>query len=250
MHSVLSASGAHRWWPCPGSINATSGAPRIDSTYSIEGTAAHELAALCLTEGRNADHYIGIVIGDTTVTAVVATGVQMYIDTCRRIIDASDVHHIEQRFDLQALDPPAPMFGTCDFCAYSAKRRELNIVDLKFGKGVWVNAKNNRQLLYYAVGAVLAINKPVSTIVMTVVQPRYAKGDPVRTATIDLITLAEWSIELMDHARAALEPNAPTVAGDWCKFCPAKPSCLAFQNSKVTEAFHQFSLANIHDAGA
>jgi hypothetical protein len=95
MHSILSASGASRWWNCPGSIGATRGAPRIDSAYSAEGTAAHELAQLCLTTGRDADRLIGTTIGDTTVTPAMATDVQVYIDVCRRIIDASDIRYVE-----------------------------------------------------------------------------------------------------------------------------------------------------------
>ena len=95
MHSILSASGASRRWNCPGSIGATRGAPRIDSAYSAEGTAAHELAQLCLTTGRDADRLIGTTIGDTTVTPAMATDVQVYIDVCRRIIDASDIRYVE-----------------------------------------------------------------------------------------------------------------------------------------------------------
>ena len=120
------------------------------------------------------------------------------------------------------LDPPVPMFGTADFFSYSKRRRELHLVDFKYGKGVWVAARNNPQLMYYALGAALLIEHPVSKISMTVVQPRFAKGDPVRTATVDAVELAEWSIELIARAHATQQPNAPTVAGEHCKFCPAK----------------------------
>ena len=71
------------------------------------------------------------------------------------------------------------MFGTADFVAYSKKRHELSIVDFKYGKGVWVAAEDNTQLKYYALGAALSINDPVSTISMTICQPRYGgSSDP------------------------------------------------------------------------
>ena len=141
-----------------------------------------------------------------------AVATQVYISTCRQLVDASDQHWIEHQFDLALLDPPTPMFGTCDFCPYSEKRRELHIVDFKYGAGVWVNAKSNSQLKYYAVGAVLMINKPIARISMTVVQPRFAKGDPVRSTTISVVELAEW-VDRADGPRpAALESDAPRVA--------------------------------------
>lgn len=133
------------------------------------------------------------------------------------------------------------MFGTADFVAYSRERREIHIVDLKYGKGVWVAARNNSQLLYYALGAALTVDGPVSEIVMTIVQPR-TKGDVERTATIDAVELVEWSFKLLEAAAATQAPNAPQVAGEHCKFCPAKGTCLAYQNQSYAAAYHQFGI--------
>lgn len=141
------------------------------------------------------------------------------------------------------------MFGTADFVSCSKRRRELNLVDFKYGKGVWVPARNNHQLMYYALNAALLIEHPVSKISMTVVQPRFAKGDPVRTATVDAVELVEWSIELLARAHATQRHDAPTVAGEHCKFCPAKTSCLTHQTWKSNAAYHEFSLADVNVAG-
>ena len=48
-HAKLSASGAERWLTCPGSIKAEESIPDKSSKFAMEGTAAHELAELCLT---------------------------------------------------------------------------------------------------------------------------------------------------------------------------------------------------------
>jgi hypothetical protein len=240
-HSQLSASGAQRWIACPGSIRASHGIIGTTSVYADEGSAAHELARLCLKEGNNTSHYVGRQIGEFTVDTNIAAFVQIYVSACRRAKAGADVFLIEHQFDLAALKPPLEMFGTADCVAYSRSRRELQIVDLKYGRGVWVTARDNPQLLYYALGAALAIDGPVSAIVMTIVQPR-TKGDVERTATIDAVELVEWGFELLAAAAATQAPNAPLAAGAHCKFCPAKGTCLAFQNEKYAAAYHQFSI--------
>jgi hypothetical protein len=249
-HSVLSASGASRWMNCPGSVAACRDTPEGESIYSAEGQAAHELAERCLAENRNAGAFVGQMFDTFEVTPDRAAGVQIYLDECRRVFDAADTFLIEHVVSLEQLNPPAAMFGTCDAIAYSRKRHELHIIDLKYGKGVWVSAKDNPQLLYYALGAVLALGEPVSRINMTIVQPRFAGGDPIRGATVDAIALSEWSFTLIDHARAALAPDASLVAGAWCRFCPAKNSCPARRLAKAEAAFREFSLADGHAAGA
>ena len=139
--------------------------------------------------------------------------VGIYVGRCRHLIDTADIYKIEAQFDLDALRPPGPMFGTADFVGYFRRRQELHVVDLKYGKGVFVNARDNPQLRYYALGAALV--SPVATIVSTVVQPR-TKGDPIRSAIIDADELAEWAVWLIDRAHAALDPAAERVAGSHC----------------------------------
>jgi Protein of unknown function (DUF2800) len=234
-HSEFSASGASRSLACPGSVRACHGLEGASSRYADEGTAAHDLAARCLVEGHDARHFVGLQIGEFTVDRTMADFVQVHVDTCRRARADADVFLVEHQFTLDALSPPLPMFGTADCVIYSKSRRELQIIDLKYGKGVWVPARNNSQLKYYAIGACLAIDDPVSTIVMTVVQPRVS-GDPIRSATIGAIELVEWSFELLAAAAATQAPDAPLVAGTHCKFCPAQTTCLAFQNAKYTAA--------------
>jgi hypothetical protein len=233
---------------CPGSVRTCGGRPSVETVFAAEGTAAHELAQAVLTEDRDADAYIGMMFGDFIVTADMARFTQTYIDVCRRLMDACAFYRIEQQFSLEKLSPPVPMFGTADFIAYSSRRRELHVVDFKYGKGVWVSAKDNAQLHYYALGASLSIDEPVSSVTMTVVQPR-TSGDPVRTTSIDAIALAEWSFTLLDRAYATQQPDAPLAAGDWCRFCGAKQSCPAYQGGRASAAYHEFTLTDVTTAG-
>lgn len=223
-HAALGASACSRWWNCPGSIRLSEGLPSTSSVYADEGTAAHELAQLCLEGRQDAAEYVDRTVAGFVVDEDMASAVQVYVDHCRSA-PASDTM-IEARFDLAPLDPPGPMFGTADFVAYDQAEQTLHVYDLKFGKGVQVAAADNPQLKYYALGAMIRLgnDKPVSRIVAAIVQPR-APGDPIRPAEFDAFDLMEWSIELMDRAKGTQQPDAPLQAGAWCKFCPAAGRC-------------------------
>jgi Protein of unknown function (DUF2800) len=249
-HSEIGASSAHRWMKCPGSVRMASGLPQEESRHALEGTLAHTRAYQCLTTGCSPREFLGQREGFLTVTEEMVRSIEIYVDLCRFYMDACDEHWIEQPFTLAKLDPPSDMFGTVDFAALSRKRRELHVLDFKHGRGQWVAAKGNPQPLYYALGAACAIDEPISRVYLTIVQPRFANADPIRTAVVDAAELAEFSFELMARARAALEPGAPTVAGEWCKFCGAKGSCLSFQNARSEAAYHAFELADARAAGA
>jgi len=58
-HAKLSASGSVRWLACPGSVKAESGLSDKGSIFAQEGTCAHELAELVLTNGGNAFDWVG-----------------------------------------------------------------------------------------------------------------------------------------------------------------------------------------------
>jgi hypothetical protein len=235
VHSELGASICDRWWNCPGSVALSRGIPRRSSKYAEEGTAAHELAADCLRYRQDAAEWLGRRVGRSescpegfTVSEEMAEAVQVYLDACRVLFTPAAGHAVEARFDLGALDPPAPMYGTADFIAYDRATRTVYVADFKYGRGVRVKALGNPQLKYYALGAVIAVHPlPVSRVVAHVVQPRGFDGVACVPAIYDAHELAEWSVELMDRARAALDPAAPLVAGAWCKFCPAGGSCPA-----------------------
>jgi hypothetical protein len=237
-HSELAASTSHRWMRCPGSITACRGIPSVASPYADKGTAVHRLIEHALREGRNSGYYIGRTFGDHKITPSDAKGAQIHLDTVRRLADGNDLY-IEQVISLAELNPPVPMFGTADSIVHNKRRHEVHVVDYKNG---WnqVSAQANSQLLYYGLGAVLLIDAPISSITLTIVQPN-SKGDAVRTASVDAVTLTEWSLELIDCAHATQQPDAPTVAGSWCLFCPAKNTCLTHQNAQADAAYQQFS---------
>jgi hypothetical protein len=58
-HARLSPSHSATWLTCPGALKLSEGIEDTGSAFAAEGTAAHELAARCLTLDCNADELIG-----------------------------------------------------------------------------------------------------------------------------------------------------------------------------------------------
>jgi hypothetical protein len=237
-HARLSASSAHRWTHCPGSARAGSG---TSSAYADEGTRAHALAEEALFRGRNADLAAASLGIDD---AEMIQAVQVYLDECEAIMARTGgAFLVEQRVSLADLNPPEPMFGTCDFLAYDRDNRTLYVRDLKYGKGVRVEADGNVQLRYYALGALLSMgaDAPVSVVNAGIVQPR--QDDPVRLTEFDVVELLEWGAWLIDRAREAARPDAPVRAGTWCRFCPASGTCAARAADALAAAQQEFAVA-------
>lgn len=218
---------------CPGSINLSRTLPHAGgsgtSIYAAEGTAAHALAEVCLRKEQDPNVFIGVSFNGVEVTEDMADFVRIFVDYCNVIGEPAERRWVEHRFNLGALNPPGPMFGTADFVAYDLNTRELEVVDLKFGVGVVVQVEGNKQLPYYGLGAALSPDMAglaIDTVKLTIVQPRAGHPDGViRSVTMTLDELLGFTGELMDAARATQNPHAALNAGPHCRFCPASGMC-------------------------
>lgn len=225
-HAKLGASVAPRWLACPGSIRLAGEQENIQTEYALAGQAAHAVGQMALERKVEPDMWLGLTVERVEVDEEMVEAVKVYTDHCRSIV--ATTHWIEHKFSLADLNPPGPMFGTADYVAYDGLRRLLTVVDFKYGQGVVVEAKGNKQLRYYALGAALTLGKdhPIETVRMTIVQPRASHSDGViRSEEIDYLEILAFAGELMDGARATLKPDAPLHAGSHCRFCPASATC-------------------------
>jgi len=255
-HSELGASVAKRWLECPGSVRLSRAIPGGQkSVYAAEGTLAHLIAERSLTKGADPDMWVGMkytIDGfELEVTEDMADVVRVFVEHCRVLMGERNpgdtygrhtTHWVERRFNLAALNPPAPMFGTADFVAYNADADELHVVDLKYGQGVVVEAEGNPQLRYYALGAVLSLPdiRP-QLITMTIVQPRAGHPDGIiRSETITYDELIGFAGELIEAARKTFEPDAPLNPGAHCRFCPAAGVCPAQRDQATALAQIEF----------
>lgn len=230
IHAELGASSASRWMACPGSVRLSALMPTpLSSPAAVEGTRAHALAELCLTKGIDPDTYVGLTLEGGEVTDDMAEDVLTYIAFARQLIEESTKHWIEHRFNLAALKPVRPLYGTADLVTYDGPTKTLHVADLKFGRGVLVEVEDNPQLKYYGLGAALTLTGlEIETIVTTIVQPRAGHADgPIRSHTYPYTEIIEFAGELLRAAEATVAPDAPLVPGKQCRWCRAAGSCPA-----------------------
>lgn len=221
-HSILGASAADRWMNCPPSAQLTAEMEDNETTFAAEGTAAHALAewkvrkALKQRAGRRptSDYW----------TDEMEECTDNYRDYITDLVGAAQQHCsdpialVEQHLDFSCYVPDG--FGTGDFLLIADG--ELNIVDLKYGRGVAVYAERNPQMMLYALGALLQYDclYDIEKVTMTIYQPR-------------LSNVSVWEIsakELYDWAEKEVKPKAELAAagkgefspGPWCRFCKAR----------------------------
>lgn len=228
-HSQLGASTASRWMACPGSVKLCAEIPSTWSYYAQEGTAAHALMELSLSEQMSPASVLGETLEGFEVTEEMVLHVATAVDYCLSIPNlTAGLYWIERHVTLEALSPPAPMYGTTDFMAYDEPNATLYVVDLKYGKGA-VQVENNPQLRYYAVGGVLALTdqKPQKAVT-TIIQPRgsHRKG-PVRSEVLEIGELRAFARTLIGAARQTELPDPPLITGKQCRYCPAREVCPA-----------------------
>lgn len=249
-HSACSPSSAYRFAPCPGSVRLIAEAPpQKDSPYALQGTAAHELGEMCITEGRDAIEYLDRVVEGFTVDADMAEAVQVMVDFARVETLPDDIVFVEHSFDLASLGPPVEYRGTADFVRYRPSTKQLLVADYKHGAGVPVDAENNPQLRSYALGACVDLERRghiVSEVDIVVVQPRAPHREgPVRRELVSAYDLVEWSADLFAALTRTMAPDAPLVAGAHCKFCPAAAICPALATHSMAVVEAEFSGVSI-----
>lgn len=213
--------------------------PDTSSEFADEGTAAHELAQYVLTDKLDADSYIGetIAVGERTFTVDedMAGFVQSYVDHVLAIADGGELL-VEQRVDFSRIVGVAGSFGTSD--AIILRNDEFCLVDLKYGRGVRVDADENEQLLLYALGALdsFGLSYDFKTVRLVIVQPRL---DHISEWTCDLDYLGDFAQRASAAAARAIEiiglaekelawPDDAFAPGEkQCRFCKAKAVCPA-----------------------
>lgn len=230
-HAKLSASSASRWINCPGSVALSELCPDTSSSsYAEEGTTAHSLGELKLRKAE----------GDISSQKYAAElrKIKKSPYYCGEMEEATDYYvdmvleakasagedaelMIEQKFSLAQWIPEG--FGTSDAVVIGGGA--IQVIDLKYGKGVKVSAEGNPQLRLYGLGAAGLFSDlyDFDTVRMTIIQPRL---DHISTEELPLKDLLEWAETIVvPRAQAAFDGMEVYETGDWCRFCPAKATC-------------------------
>ncbi len=247
-HSKYSASASSRWMNCPGSMVLGRDAPRTSSVYSRWGTAAHEVAALCLTTDCGASNYLNRrmeVEGHAIpVDGEMLACVQSYVDLVRSLRDTLGAELlVEQRLDYGTMLNSTEAWGTGD--AVLLADDEIIVIDLKTGMGEKVEAEDNTQLMLYALGAMAAHpRRTFKTVRIMICQPR-AGGTTEWTTTVDALLafagVAERAVDAVETAELARtdeELARYLVPGEkQCRWCPAAATCPALRAEVAQTVF-------------
>lgn len=246
IHARLSASGAKKWINCPGSIQLEENFEDKPSQFAEEGTNAHALGEAKIrlaTKEYNRTKYHNAIrnLEITEDTEDYAESYKNYVierynSALQKTPDA--ILMLEQRLDFSKYVPDG--FGTGD--AVIIAEGKLEIIDLKYGKGVEVSAVDNPQLRLYALGAYEAFDMlyGFDTVEMTIYQPRL---DNISSENISVAELLEWGESVKKAAQLANDDSViECVAGKHCDtgFCKARPVCRAYAEERQKMAVYDF----------
>lgn len=231
-HARLAPSAAHRWIPCPGSIRLCKDISDTTSEAAREGTAAHTLAELCFREERNAENYVGETIGvaggpPIEVDMAMADAVNDYVAVVDLYSEGGE-RYVEQKVDFSHYISVPNQTGTADVVV--VKPPDITVIDLKYGKGVLVNAKNNPQLMLYALGALLdhSLLNTFETVTIVIAQPQLNHIDEWTLTVAELEMFAARAEISAERSVLANEDQPYLNPGEiQCRFCPAKAQCPA-----------------------
>ena len=240
-HALLSPSAAYRWMACTPSAVFTDQMPEKPSTYAAEGTRAHELA-----EKRIRDYLAGKKTRVKKEDEQIYQEVFPYITYVTELYEklkeesADTVMFVEQKVSAKRWIDQC--WGTSDCIIISDTR--IYVIDLKFGKGIQVDAVNNPQARIYGLGAYDLFSDlyDIDEVHNIIVQPRL---DHISEETISADDLLNWAeTELVPAGKAALEGAGEFKAGPHCQFCKAAATCR-YRAARFNR-LHDLSLTELH----
>jgi len=237
IHADASPSSASIWLNCPASVTLARGKKRLPSPYTREGTAAHE-AAERIIHGLPAPAEVTVDGETIQVDEEMLDHVEVYTKYVDALQRKADWFAAETQLELR--DLPEPLFGTSDAMAHTLADATLEVVDLKYGKGVSVSVDNNPQLKIYGLGG-LRQRPGVKRVKLTVVQPRTA-GPAVQSVTLGAGELWLWQADTLEPALQRIADNDSTeTPGPHCRWCVRAGECKALAALAQVEARAAFA---------
>lgn len=247
-HAKLAPSSSKRWLACTASPHYVAAlvAGKVivespDSVYSIEGTEAHDWASKVL-EG----------LPLKKVPEDFRPHIGEYVHVCRECEKGmyEPTSHVIIEGKLPLFYSPGET-GTVDYgCVRVDKKGRLegiHIRDLKYGKGVPVDADENTQLAIYAMSLIVDLESwwgkvlDHTPITIGIHQPRYTGEDTLKVWETTAGDLREFCKPITKTARRidkakSVEELEFAPSAEVCQFCPAKAVCKA----RAEATFDQF----------
>jgi len=248
-HAILSASSSKRWLTCTPSAQLERQFPDEKSEYATEGSFAHKLAELRLSRAiansikpSTYQKKLAELKKDPMFSVSMEEYIEQYVTiVSERFLELKNkcpdtLVLLEQRLDFSTWVPDG--FGTGDVVMIADAMVE--VIDLKFGKGVPVSAENNSQMRLYALGAMHQFGclYDIEKVRMTIIQPRLDSVSSEEMSVDDLLAWAEN--EVKPKAALAAAGEGEFCAGDHCRFCKARFTCRARAEANMELAKYDF----------
>jgi len=235
----LRPSDASRWTVCTMSpYYILSNADRIVEEvrdYTDEGSRAHKLAESVLTCLPSA-----ILEGEALPGQDIPADDEMrdyvmgYVHNVWKKIK-SDEDEILIEEEITCYYNPAQR-GFIDAAVISADAKKVYFHDLKYGAGVSVQARHNKQAAIYARSFMDAYAEvygftPETLVTITIYQPRVFGEEAVRLWALTYDELVQWTDDhitgIAEDILSSPEDQAFAPSEDTCRFCPAAGFCQA-----------------------
>ncbi len=222
-HSHLSASAAHRWMECPGSVGMSLNVEKLDSDAATEGTKAHGIVESLLSGEQ-------VKLDD-----------EVMFQYCKDFVDyvqsIPGTIHSELKLDyswvtgISEIQGEPDSFGTSDIVIVGDN--ELHIVDFKYGM-TKVSAQNNMQLFLYAMGAKYKFFKGKKPkIYCHIHQPRIDWVD-VWEVPSDIYDMTAKIYNSARQVAAGIDDVGSYLkSGSHCQWCPARGFCMELNNDMM-----------------
>jgi len=260
-HAILSPSGASRWLACTPSARLEQQFPDRSGAAASEGTLAHALGELLIryktkrtTKAAKAAYIkaLATIHADSQFEASMQEYMEQYATYVLEQFSEAQMHtkdailFLEQKLNLTDYVPDG--FGTGDVVIIADG--VLDIIDLKYGKGVPVSAINNTQMMLYSLGALREFDYmyDINTVRMTIYQPRL---DSISVFEMPVTELKDWAEnELKPKAALAFDGRGEFNPGEACRFCKAKAVCKANADYNLELAQYDFKDSVLLDDAA
>ena len=254
VHALLSASSSKQWLNCPPSARLQLSFPNESSVYAEEGTFAHSVCEYKVKKylrervkrPQSEEFYTEEIdqITDIYAEFVISIIEAMKQNGCEPLV------LVEERVNYSHIAPSG--FGTADMLIIGKDENGkglLHICDFKCGRGVFVNANHNTQMMLYALGGLNAYGYiyPIETVRMSIIQPRL---ENISTFECSREELEAWGEKIKPTAKLAFEGKGEQKAGEWCFFCRAKPVCQACKDEAMSLCKEEFLDLDTQDGGA
>lgn len=242
-HAKLSPSAAHRWLSCPSSLSFEASMSDESSPQAARGTMLHEIAEKVLN-GVALSTYEHDLDGEDLEI------VEKYTNYIWDLIESIGVGkadlHVEQRVHFNK-----DIWGTADAVIVSPYR--LDIVDLKTGSGVKVDARHNDQLMIYALAVLNEFNqlpgpfrsdKPPQEVHLHIVQPslgNYSEWE-VKVNGAEFNNLRTQIKAVCQIIEDGVEHYQPSESA--CQFCRGRAQCKARAEFNLKLVVEDFAMAD------